>query len=107
VIALLRRLFGRDGSTCRCGHPAAVHEHFRRGRTHCGPCGPIVCDRYRRATWLHPAQPPLDPYEVERDAQAIDAVIDGDPGYAQLVAPDVVRVLTGLAALADTDRRVT
>jgi hypothetical protein len=66
-----------------------------------------VCGRYRRATWLHPAQPLLDPYEVERDAQAIDAVIAGDPAYAAIVAPDLVRVLTGLAALADTDRRVT
>jgi hypothetical protein len=106
VIALLRRLFGRDGSTCRCGHEAAVHRHHRRG-SDCGPCGAIVCKRYRRATWLHPAQPLLDPYEVERDAQAIDAVIARDPAYAAIVAPDVVRVLTGLAALADTDRRVT
>jgi hypothetical protein len=31
----------------------------------------------------------------------------GDPAYAAIVAPDLVRVLTDLAALADADRRVT
>lgn len=58
MIALLRHLFGRD-ATCRCSHPARAHEHWGPGRTYCGPCGPDGCPRYRRATWLHPAQPPL------------------------------------------------
>jgi hypothetical protein len=50
VIALLRRLFGRDGSTCRCGHPAGVHEHWREG-SDCGPCGPDQCSRFRARPW--------------------------------------------------------
>ena len=33
--------------TCRCGHPAEVHEHYRAG-SDCGMCGPGVCDRFRR-----------------------------------------------------------
>jgi hypothetical protein len=106
VTALLRRLFGRDATTCRCGHPAKVHEHWRQG-SDCGPCGALVCGRYRRATRRHPAQPLLDLDEVRRYDQAVDAVLAGDTDYAAIVAPDLVRVLTGLAALADTDRRVT
>jgi hypothetical protein len=32
---------------CRCGHPRAAHEHYRKG-TECALCGPAVCPRYRR-----------------------------------------------------------
>jgi hypothetical protein len=31
---------------CRCGHDAAVHEHFRPG-TDCGACGVRRCPRFR------------------------------------------------------------
>ena len=31
---------------CRCGHPAAAHEHFRPG-SDCGACGATQCARYR------------------------------------------------------------
>jgi hypothetical protein len=33
---------------CRCGHPRAAHEHYRRG-TDCALCGPDACPRYRRS----------------------------------------------------------
>jgi hypothetical protein len=32
---------------CRCGHPRAAHERYRKG-TECALCGPAVCPRYRR-----------------------------------------------------------
>lgn len=30
---------------CRCGHPADMHEHYRRG-TDCGSCGIEHCPAY-------------------------------------------------------------
>lgn len=33
--------------TCRCGHAASLHEHYRRGDD-CGVCGASVCPRFRR-----------------------------------------------------------
>lgn len=35
-----------SGSTCICGHAAAVHEHYRRG-TDCAFCGPSTCSHFR------------------------------------------------------------
>ncbi|GAA3523401.1 hypothetical protein GCM10022222_01780 [Amycolatopsis ultiminotia] len=32
---------------CVCGHPEAVHRHFRRG-SDCGSCGAQKCPRFRR-----------------------------------------------------------
>lgn len=32
--------------SCRCGHPAAMHEHLRDGND-CGRCGPVTCPSYR------------------------------------------------------------
>ena len=41
---------GRDEACCRCGHPRAVHLHYRRGLD-CAVCGPSACPRYRRVRW--------------------------------------------------------
>jgi hypothetical protein len=41
---------GRDEARCRCGHPRAVHLHYRRGLD-CAVCGPSACPRYRRRRW--------------------------------------------------------
>jgi hypothetical protein len=99
VIARLRRLFGRDATTCRCGHEAEAHTHFH-DRGYCGTCGPDVCPRYRRASRRHPAQP-VDLADVCRDAQLIEAVLADDLDHALLLAPPEFVGL--LAALADTE----
>ena len=40
---------GRPAPTsCRCGHAAAAHEHFRPG-SDCGACGAARCGRFRAA----------------------------------------------------------
>jgi len=46
---------GRDEARCRCGHPRAVHQHYRRGLD-CAVCGPANCPRYRRRWWSWPSR---------------------------------------------------
>ena len=50
---------------CRCGHSAAMHEHYRRG-SDCGICGSRTCRRYRRG--------PADVLEIP--ASTLDALVD-------------------------------
>ena len=38
--------YAADAPPCRCGHPAAVHEHYRPA-SDCSLCGRLVCERYR------------------------------------------------------------
>jgi hypothetical protein len=47
LISLLKNP-NRDAAYCRCGHPRAAHEHYRRG-LECSLCDRGACPRYRRS----------------------------------------------------------
>jgi hypothetical protein len=53
-----------DTVTCGCGHPAAAHEHYRRG-SDCGVCGREVCRAFRAAR-VEPAVAPVAMNPVPR-----------------------------------------
>ncbi|MGV9673609.1 MULTISPECIES: hypothetical protein [unclassified Gordonia (in: high G+C Gram-positive bacteria)] len=36
-----------DDDVCRCGHPRAMHEHYRAG-SDCGHCGFAGCAKFRK-----------------------------------------------------------
>jgi hypothetical protein len=46
---------GLREKVCRCGHPHAAHEHYRRG-TDCGICGVAGCAAYARAAGSKPSR---------------------------------------------------
>lgn len=95
MIAALLRLFRRpDPGVCRCGHPRAVHEHWRPG-VDCGACGAAVCRRYRPARAL----------AVVRTDQVIEAVLADDIDHALLLAPPAtVALLVALRDLREVPR---
>jgi hypothetical protein len=47
LVSLLKNP-NRDAAYCRCGHPRAAHEHYRRG-LECSLCERGVCPRYRQS----------------------------------------------------------
>lgn len=90
---------------CRCGHPAEVHEHYRRG-TDCGACGLPDCPAYSPgltadqqtalaalAAFTVPTAMPGEEAMPEPDLESADLPDDSDYVYTDpTLDPDTPRI---------------